>query len=56
MPIGTAHPRNSYGFLRSPCWNNNPSPYVTRVNRLRQGRRGRGTIPGEVVADVLGFI
>ncbi|KAK7253508.1 hypothetical protein SO694_000011048 [Aureococcus anophagefferens] len=28
---GVSYPLNSYGFLRSP-WNNNPSPYVTRVN------------------------
>ncbi|KAJ1460117.1 hypothetical protein M885DRAFT_458851 [Pelagophyceae sp. CCMP2097] len=25
------YPVNSYGYLRSP-WNNNPSPYVTRIN------------------------
>ena len=30
-PDRDMYPRNSYGFLRSP-WNNNPSPYVTRVN------------------------
>ena len=31
------YPVNSFGFLRSP-WNNNPSPYVTRVNfRIEAG-------------------
>lgn len=30
-------PTNSYGYLRAP-WNNNPSPYVTRVNfRYKEG-------------------